>query len=104
MKKEIGIIEFDNALYQTGLYSAYSVYHKDPFEITSIRNNMAIGWVKDVAYHASLSDVYLLKNPRKVWIHIIESTDGTLTPRLTEYQEYNPYKGNIIVKQFEVEV
>lgn len=104
MKKEIGIIEFDNALYQTGLYSAYSVYHKDPFEITSIRNNMAIGWVKDVAYHASLSDVYLLKIPRKVWVHIIESPDGTLASRVTDYQEVTTYKENRIVKQFEVEI
>lgn len=104
MKNEKGIIEFDNALYQTGLYDAYSVYHKDPFEITSIRNDMAIGWVRDVAYNVSLMHIYLLKRPRKVWVHIIESPDGMLTSRVTDYKEVTTYKGNTIVKQIEVEI
>jgi hypothetical protein len=97
-------IEFDYALYQIGLYDAYTIYHKDPFEITSIRNGMAIGWIGDIAYNTSVEHIYLLKRPRQVWVHIIESPDGLLTSRVTDYQEVTTYKGNTIVKQIEVEI
>ena len=97
-------IKFDNALYQSGLYDAYCFNHESPIEIVSIKNNMALGWVDNTAYHCSIDDVRLVKRPRKVWVHIIESPDGSLTSRLTDYQDVITYKGNTIVKQIEVEV
>jgi hypothetical protein len=97
-------IEFDYALYLNGLYDAYITYHGDPFEITSIRNGMAIGWIGDVAFNSSVDKIYLKKRPRKVWVHIIESTEGLLTSRVTDYQDVSTYKGNTIVKQIEVEL
>ena len=100
-------IEFDYALYQIGLYDAYinlSGYPKEPFEITSIRNGMAIGWIGDIAYNTSVEHIYLSKRPRQVWVHIIESPEGLLTSRVTDYQEVTTYKGNTIVKQIEVEI
>jgi hypothetical protein len=97
-------IEFDYTMYQLGLYDAYTIYHKDPFEITSIRNGMAIGWIGDVAYNTSVEHIYLSKRPRKVWVHIIESPEGLLTSRVTDYQDVSTYKGNTIVKQIEVEI
>ena len=99
-------IKFDYALYQTGLYDAYTneVSKKNPIEIISIRENYAIGWRDDIAIGASIDDLYLVKRPRKVWVHIIESPDGVLTSRVTDYQEVTTYKGNTIVKQIEVEI
>lgn len=104
MKNQKEKIDFDYALYLNGLYDAYTIYHKDPFEITSIRNGMAIGWIEDIAYNTSVEHIYLSKRPRKVWVHIIESPDGILTSRVTDYQEVTTYKGNTIVKQIEVEI
>lgn len=100
-------IEFDYALYQTGLYDAYinlSGYPKEPLEIISIRNNVAVGWANDIARSANVNNIFLMKRPRKVWVHIIESPDGILTSRVTDYQEVTTYKGNTIVKQIEVEI
>jgi hypothetical protein len=101
-------IEFNQELYNTGLYDAYinitNNPQTEPFEITSIRNGMAIGWVGNIATSTSIDKVHLLKRPRKVWVHIIESPDGVLTSRVTDYQEVTTYKGNTIVKQIEVEI
>jgi hypothetical protein len=97
-------IEFDYTMYQLGLYDAYTIYHKDPFEITSIRNGMAIGWIGDVAYNTSVEHLYLSKRPRKVWVHIIESPDGILNARVTDYKDVSTYKNNTLVKQIEVEI
>jgi len=98
-------IEFDYALYQIGLYDAYINYHSDQsFEIISIRNGYAIGWRGNIATNVSVSEIYLVKRPRKVWVHIIESPDGLLTSRVTDYQDASTYKGNTIVKQIEVEI
>ena len=98
-------IEFDYTLYQIGLYDAYVNYHSEqPFEITSIRNGYAIGWRGNIATNVSVSEIYLMKRPRKVWVHIIESPEGLLTSRVTDYQDASTYKGNTIVKQIEVEI
>ena len=100
-------IEFDYALYQTGLYDAYinlSGYPKEPLEIISIRNNVAVGWANDIARSANINNIFLMKRSRKVWVHIIESPEGLLTSRITDYQDVSTYKGNTIVKQIEVEI
>jgi hypothetical protein len=99
-------IEFDYALYQLGLYDAYNQdsASKTPFEIISIRDGYAIGWRDNVATGTHVSKIYLKKRPRKVWVHIIESTEGLLTSRVTDYQDVSTYKGNTIVKQIEVEL
>jgi len=99
-------IKFDYALYQTGLYDAYTneVTKKNPIEIISIRENYAIGWRDDIAIGASVDDLYLVKRPRKVWVHIIESPDGILNARVTDYKDVSTYKNNTLVKQIEVEI
>jgi hypothetical protein len=99
-------IKFDYALYQIGLYDAYISYNnrEEPFEILSIRNNFAIGWQGNLATNVSVENIYLVKRPRKIWVHIIESPDGILSSRVTDYQEVTTYKGNTIVKQIEVEI
>lgn len=99
-------IEFNQELYNTGLYDAYNQdsASKTPFEIISIRDGYAIGWRDNVATGTHVSKIYLKKRPRKVWVHIIESPDGVLTSRVTDYQEVTTYKGNTIVKQIEVEI
>lgn len=99
-------IEFDYTLYQIGLYDAFTNddHNRTPFEIMSIRGDYALGWKGDVATGSSVSNLYLMKRPRKVWVHIIESPDGILSSRVTDYQEVTTYKGNTIVKQIEVEI
>lgn len=99
-------IKFDYALYQIGLYDAHISYNnrEEPFEILSIRNNFAIGWQGSLATNVSVENIYLVKRPRQVWVHIIESPEGLLTSRVTDYQEVTTYKGNTIVKQIEVEI
>ncbi len=98
-------IEFDYALYQIGLYDAYIAdTNQSPFEIISVRDGYAIGWKDKVGAGTSVDRIYLSKRPRKVWVHIIESPDGVLTSRVTDYQEVTTYKGNTIVKQIEVEI
>lgn len=98
-------IEFDYAMYQIGLYDAYIEYHSEqPFEIVSIRNGYAIGWRGEIATNVSVSDIYLVKRPRKVWVHIIESPDGILNARVTDYKDVSTYKNNTLVKQIEVEI
>lgn len=99
-------IEFDYALYQLGLYDAYNQdsTSNTPFEIISIRDGYAIGWKDNVATGTHISKIYLVKRPRKVWVHIIESPEGLLTSRVTDYQDVSTYKGNTLVKQIEVEI
>lgn len=106
MKNQEREIKFNQELYNTGLYDAFISHRPDaePFEITSIRNGMAIGWIGDIANSNSLESIHLIKRPRKVWVHIIESPEGLLTSRVTDYQDVSTYKGNTIVKQIEVEI
>jgi len=106
MKNQEREIKFNQELYNTGLYDAFISYNnrEEPFEILSIRNNFAIGWQGSLATNVSVENIYLVKRPRKVWIHIIESPEGLLTSRVTDYQDVSTYKGNTIVKQIEVEI
>ena len=105
MKNQKEKIEFNQDLYTMGIYDAYITDNDDhPFELTSVKNEYAIGWVGDVASGAHISKLYLAKRPRKVWVHIVESIDGALFPKLTEYPDYTPYKGSVILKTYEAEV
>jgi hypothetical protein len=105
MKNQKEKIEFNQDLYTMGIYDAYITDNDEhPFELTSVKNEYAIGWVGEVASGAHITKLYLAKRPRKVWVHIVESIDGALFPKLTEYPDYTPYKGSVIRKTYEAEV
>lgn len=100
-------LEFNNDLYRTGKYNAYHKTDLDnPIDIVSFRYNMVIGWSiqDDMAFCYFPSVVVMKKKTPVVWVNVIRNRHGIIFSRVTATPDTKPQSGNVMIKQYELEI
>lgn len=110
------LIDFDNNLYLTGEYDAFDVSSMsrsgqgaDKVDIVSVRYNKtlgwrALGWRDDLPLMLDLDSIKMLKKARIVWVNVVKNRHGIIFSRVTETNVTKPQSGNVMIKQYELEV
>jgi hypothetical protein len=110
------LIDFDNNLYLTGEYEAFDVsglamngLGAEKVDIVSVRYNKtlgwrALGWRDDLPLMLDLDSIKMRKKARVIWVNVIRNRHGIIFSRTTETKNTKPQSGNVMIKQYELEV
>jgi hypothetical protein len=100
-------VEFNHELYRTGEYNAYHVSDlAKVLEVVSFRHEKIIGWcdADNMAFCYTPSVVVMKKINPIVWVNVVRNRHGIIFSRVTTTPDTKPQSGNVMIKQYELEI